>query len=212
MDRDIGEETSEMKTFLKIIGIIAGMAVIGVGLTYGMLYYLNNSKPAAKKTTPAAPAVEVLADSNVKAEDAKLLENGNYSLPNSGFNKNFKWTDENIQTALHEMAHQKTKADQKWGYIFITQERIESLLEIINSNDVAQKSTYVDILERWKLGKYEKVDADHNKIWKLQSGNLGEGKGVMSEKEQKELINQVFMQKGTYSGSKLIAGGGQPNK
>lgn len=212
MDRDIGEETSEMKTFLKIIGIIAGMTVIGVGLTYGMLYYLNNSKPAAKKTTPAAPAVEVLADSNVKAEDAKLLENGNYSLPNSDFNKNFKWTDENIQTALHEMAHQKTKADQKWGYIFITQERIESLLDIVNSSDLTQKSTYVDILERWKQGKYEKVDVDHNKIWKLQSGNLGEGKGVMSEKEQKELINQVFMQKGTYSGSKLIAGGGQPNK
>ena len=38
-----------MKTFLKIIGVIAGMAVIGVGLTYGMLHYLNNSKPAAKK-------------------------------------------------------------------------------------------------------------------------------------------------------------------
>ncbi|EJR49548.1 hypothetical protein IIK_02403 [Bacillus cereus VD102] len=41
-----------MKTFFKIIGIIAGMAVIGVGLTYDMLYYLNNSKPAAKKHHP----------------------------------------------------------------------------------------------------------------------------------------------------------------
>ena len=37
-----------MKTFLKIIGVIAGSMVIGVGLTYGMLHYLNNSKPAAK--------------------------------------------------------------------------------------------------------------------------------------------------------------------
>ncbi len=34
----------------------------------------------------------------------------------------------------------------------------------------------------------------------------------MSEAEHKELINQVFMQKGTYSGSKLIAGGEQTNK
>lgn len=139
MKRAMWEETGEMKTLFKVLGIIAGMVVIGVGLTYGILYYLNHSKPAAKKVSPAAPAVEVLADSNLKAEDAKILENGNYSLPNSGFNKNFKWTDENIQTALHEMAHQKTKADQKWGYIFITQERVESLLEIINSNDVAQK-------------------------------------------------------------------------
>ena len=122
-----------MKTFLKIIGVIAGMAVIGVGLTYGMSHYLNNSKPVMRKGITSRPAVEVLADSNVKAEDAKLLENGNYSLPNSGFNKNFKWTDENIQTALHEMAHQKAKADQKWGYIFITQERIESLIDIVKS-------------------------------------------------------------------------------
>ncbi len=98
------------------------------------------------------------------------------------------------------------------GYIFITQERIESLIDIVKSNDLVQGSTYVEILERWKQGKYEKVDGDHNKIWKLQSGNLGEGKGVMSEAEQKELINQLFMNKGTYSGSKLIAGGGQTNK
>ena len=81
--------------------------------------------------------------------------------------------------------HIKSESDQKWGYIFITQERIESLIDIVKSNDLVQGSTYVEILERWKQGKYEKVDGDHNKIWKLQSGNLGEGKGVMSEAEQK---------------------------
>lgn len=188
-----------MKTLLKILGIIAGMAVIGVALTYGILYYLNNSKPTAKKTSIAAPAVEVLADSKVKTENAKILENGNYSLPNSDFNKNFKWTDEKVQTALHEMAHQKVKADQKWGYIFITQERIESLIEIVKSGNMNQKSAYIGILERWKQGKYEKVDADHNTIWKLQSGNLGEGKGIMSQDEQKDLINKVFMKKETFS-------------
>lgn len=201
-----------MKTLLKILGIIAGMAVIGVALTYGILYYLNNSKPTAKKTPIAAPAVEVLADSKVKTENAKILENGNYSLPNSDFNKDFKWTDEKVQTALHEMAHQKVKADQKWGYIFITQERIESLIEIVKSGNMNQKSTYIGILERWKQGKYEKVDADHNTIWKLQSGNLGEGKGIMSQDEQKDLINKVFMKKETFSGSTLIAGGEQGEK
>ncbi|MEH7460058.1 PRK06770 family protein [Bacillus sp. JJ1127] len=201
-----------MKTLLKILGVIAGMAVIGVAITYGLLYYMNHSKPIAKKVPTAAPAVEVLADSKVKAENAKLLENGNYSLPNSDFNKNFKWTDEKVQIALHEMAHQKVKADQKWGYIFITQERIESLLEIVKSNDLGHTNTYVDILERWNQGKYEKVDKDHNTIWKLQSGNLGEGKGVMSQAEQKELVDKLFMQKETFSGSTLIASGEQVKK
>ena len=68
------------------------------------------------------------------------------------------------------------------------------MLDIVKSNDLVQGTTYADILERWKQGQYEKMDEDHNKIWKLQSGNLGE-KRVMSEAEQKELINQVFMQK-----------------
>ncbi|MGG2015222.1 PRK06770 family protein [Bacillus sp. S10(2024)] len=201
-----------MKTLLKIIGIIAGMVVIGVALTYGILYYLNQSKPTTKKTPTVAPAVEVLADSKVKAENAKLLDNSNYSLPNSDFNKGFKWTDEKVQIALHEMAHQKVKADQKWGYIFITQERIESLLGVIKSGDMDRKDAYIDILERWKQGKYEKVNADHNTIWKLQSGNLGEGKGVMSQEEEKELINKVFIQKETFSGSTLIASGEQGKK
>ena len=34
--------------------------------------------------------------------------------------------------------HIKTKVDQKWGYIFITQERIESLLDIVKSNELVQ--------------------------------------------------------------------------
>lgn len=65
----------------------------------------------------------MLADSNVKAEDAMVLENGNHSLPNSGFNKNFKWTDENIQTALHEMAHQKRRLI-KSGVIFLSRKNV----------------------------------------------------------------------------------------
>lgn len=44
-----GEEICTMKTLLKILGIIAGMVVIGVALTYGILYYLNHIKPTAKK-------------------------------------------------------------------------------------------------------------------------------------------------------------------
>ena len=136
----------------------------------------------------------MLADSNVKAEDAMVLENGNHSLPNSGFNKILNGQMRTYRQRCMKW-HIKTKADQKWGYIFITQERIESLLDIVKSNELVQGKTYADILERWKQGKYEKMDEDHNKIWKLQSGNLGEGKGIMSEAEQKELINQVFMQK-----------------
>ncbi len=71
------------------------------------------------------------------------------------------------------------------GLYFYYTERIESLLDIVKNNDLVQGKIYADILERWKQGKYEKMDADHNQIWKLQSGNLGEGTGVMSEAEQK---------------------------
>ena len=43
------------------------------------------------------------------------------------------------------------------GLYFITQERIESLLDIVKSNELVQGKTYADILERWKQGKYEKL-------------------------------------------------------
>ncbi|MDM5154933.1 PRK06770 family protein [Bacillus sp. DX1.1] len=200
-----------MKTLLKTLGVLAGMVALGVALTYGMLHFFDYKKSTTKKTSSLSSAA-VLANSEVKAEDAKMMDNGNYSLPNSEFNTNFTWKDTEVQIALHEMAHQKVKADQKWGFIMITQERIESLLGIVKTSNMNHKNTYMEILERWKQGKYETVDDDHNAIWKLQSGNLGEGKGVMSPEEQKELVQKVFMQKETFSGSTLIAGVEQVEK
>ncbi|SFG25677.1 DUF6241 domain-containing protein [Sporolactobacillus nakayamae] len=97
-------------------------------------------------------------------------------------------TDDDMQLFIHEMAHQKVKADQKWGYIRITQNRVDWLYRALDQNKFTYEKTYQAILKRWKKGDFSKVDQDHNAVWKLQGGTIGKATGLLSPAEEKRYI------------------------
>ncbi|WP_246938546.1 DUF6241 domain-containing protein [Bacillus pinisoli] len=99
-----------------------------------------------------------------------------------------------IQNAIHFMSHQKVKADEKWGAIQITPERIRRLLVIVEHNQSNYKHSklYIDILNRWLQGNFSSADDDHNSIWKLQNGNIGEATGVLTADEERKFIEKHF--------------------
>ncbi|MBM7702113.1 DUF6241 domain-containing protein [Metabacillus iocasae] len=100
--------------------------------------------------------------------------------------------EEDIQNALHGMSHQKVKAKDKWGFIPLTDDRINRLLDIVTKNKAAYKhsDTYLAILTRWQAHDFSKIDKDHNAIWKLQKGTIGKAKGILSLEEEKEFIQE----------------------
>ncbi|AYP68843.1 hypothetical protein BpsM61_00069 [Bacillus phage vB_BpsM-61] len=105
-----------------------------------------------------------------------------------------EWDDAQVRRTIHHMSHQKIEANQKWGAIEITQERIETLSQIIDDREDRLKSydTYREILDRWIVGDFSQADKDHNKIWKLQGGTVGEATGIASEKEEQAFIDRHF--------------------
>lgn len=102
--------------------------------------------------------------------------------------------EEEMQYAIHYMSHQKVKADKKWGHLQIIPERIERLIEVVQANEQEYdySRVYIDILNRWKKNDFSSAVSDHNKIWKLQGGNIGEAKRLLSSKEEKEYIEKYF--------------------
>ncbi|WP_456275807.1 DUF6241 domain-containing protein [Bacillus sp. AK128] len=106
----------------------------------------------------------------------------------------FGMKENQIQTAIHFMSHQKVKAEEKWGAIRITPERINRLKEIIETNqkDYKHASLYLSILNRWDNGDFSRADDDHNAIWKLQNGNIGEATRVLSPKEEQKFVEEHF--------------------
>ena len=99
-----------------------------------------------------------------------------------------------VQNAIHGMSHQKVKAEDKWGFIPMTHDRINRLIEVVetSSNNYISATVYLDILNRWSNNDFSRVDKDHNAIWDLQEGVVGRATGVFTFEEEKEFIKEHF--------------------
>lgn len=99
-----------------------------------------------------------------------------------------------VRQAIHGMSHQKVEAEDKWGFMPLTAERVHRLIKVVGINEVGYKSAglYLDILNRWSNNDFSQVDNDHNAIWELQNGNIGEATGILSVEEEREFIEEHF--------------------
>ena len=79
-----------------------------------------------------------------------------------------KMTEEQVQDAIHQMSHQKVRAEKKWGFIPLTRERVDRLLEVINANQYEHEDVYLGILKEWKESNFSNIDGNHNAVWVLQ--------------------------------------------
>ncbi|MDW0118730.1 DUF6241 domain-containing protein [Sporosarcina thermotolerans] len=99
-----------------------------------------------------------------------------------------------VQEIIHAMSHQKVKADGKWGFLPLTQERVQRLIEVVETNESKydNASIYLDILNRWAENDFSNADKEHNIIWEMQSGTIGRAYGVLSYEEELEFIQKHF--------------------
>jgi len=91
---------------------------------------------------------------------------------------NGKHSETDIQNTIHQMANSVIIANEKWGEIKITQKKIEELIIEIEESDFSYKDTYLDILNRWKNGDFTRAMYDHNEVWHMLNGSVGEATGV----------------------------------
>jgi hypothetical protein len=110
----------------------------------------------------------------------------------TGFTKDiYTYSDVDIQATLHKMAHQKVYAEEKWGYIAITPQRIDSLIAMIEErkNELEQENLYLEILKRWQKNDFSQAVNDHNRIWEMQNGNIGPAIKLLTPEEELQYIN-----------------------
>ncbi|MDG5470460.1 DUF6241 domain-containing protein [Jeotgalibacillus sp. ET6] len=102
--------------------------------------------------------------------------------------------DYHYQEYIHGMTHQKIKASKKWGFYEIHPKRIEWLLEGLDKSTkitTENKAVYREILSNWKEGDFSKIDKEHNKIWRMQDGTVGEATGILSTEEEQQYIESM---------------------
>lgn len=171
----------------KTILIALGTALLGL-IVYNVFIELNKSsvtveeKTAVTETEDGEEIEETVIEID-EIRDVPIEE----ELPND-------MSENALRQAIHDMSHQKVRADKKWGFLPLTQERVERLIEIIEKNegDYENANVYLNILKRWEKNDFTKVDKDHNIIWNMQSGTIGRAYGIMSAEEERAFIKKHF--------------------
>lgn len=81
---------------------------------------------------------------------------------------------------VHKMSHNVVVADEKWGYVPLTEERVNWLLIVVAEGRYKEEHRVElqGIAERWKAGNFRQADHDHNLVWKRLNGTVGEATGV----------------------------------
>ena len=181
-----------LKGIGKTILIIGVLVAFGVGAYYFGSHYLSGDESADKEEIDEEiEQSRERAKKDVTEEDIAEYEKEGLN-PFGEAREQQELTEEHYQEYIHGMSHQKVKANEKWGFYLITQERIEWLLDGLENVDFGSNETiYQDILSRWAEGDFTQADQDHNKIWRMQGGTVGEAYGILSEEEEQAYIQQA---------------------
>lgn len=197
-NRDRSKKGKSM--YKKIIWILVSMLVFAIGILVAIIYFDFNdlSFHVKDSSKPDEEVVKEIVEVDHKDIDKKEEKEQEYVNP---FNQKYKQeelTDRHYQDYLHKMSHQKVVADTKWGFYLITDDRIDWLLESlgVTYESLDEGKIYRDILNKWKDGDFSRVDQDHNAIWKLQGGSIGEATGILNTDEEKEYVESTREAKG----------------
>lgn len=103
-------------------------------------------------------------------------------------------TEAEVGIAIHHMSHQKVKADDKWGYMPLSMNRVVRLIDVIEANKDKYKNDgiYLGILSRWQKHNFSSVHYDHNAVWQIQGGTIGKATGVLMAHEEMEYIEEYY--------------------
>lgn len=187
-----------MKKWIGIAGIVM-IGAIGAGTYVAYDDPQNNKKsnPLVETQTDEHEEAEIMAGSAEEPVDHSApLFLFKEVLTKEQIEKRYPldMSEGSMQTTLHEMTHQKIKAEKKWGLTPLTLERIERLLQVVEANKSTyeKEDAYLDMLNNWKLGNFLGIDSQHDTIWAFQDGTVGQAYGVFTAAEEEEFIKDNY--------------------
>jgi Family of unknown function (DUF6241) len=102
-------------------------------------------------------------------------------------------TENDIADILHNMTHQKVRAEEKWRFVQITEVNLLAVKEVLQENPAFnQNIDMLGIVTGWLDSNFTNVVAEHNLIWKTKNGSVGKAYGILNPSEEASLIKKQF--------------------
>lgn len=160
-------------------GAIIGLMVLTVGVVYAALSF-SEVQPGREKDSKAVVKETTEVPETIENEDTAEIGGVEIMLPIT----HGATEDEVIQT-MHNMTHQKVRAEKKWGAVPMSKVNAAAIKEIIAQGNYEKKEELLVIAERWINQDFSQIVEDHNYFWAIQEGSVGKATGVMTAAEER---------------------------
>jgi hypothetical protein len=171
------------KLVFGILGSVLLLTGLGVYIMVGSLNETSKGVGSSETTSETSEGAGTVSVKKGAGDEAGLR---------NPFEENVKTPlSENLmQQYIHAMSHQKVQAKEKWSFFKITDERIDFLLNQLEVNNYKHDRLYREILTSWKKGDFSDAAGQHNTVWELQDGSIGEASGVLSPEAEEAYLQK----------------------
>ncbi|MFL8936280.1 DUF6241 domain-containing protein [Rossellomorea oryzaecorticis] len=161
------------KLWVGVIGAVLLLTAMGV-------YFIASLDQPGEKVESVDNIEETTGES------ASVTRTSGESSAENPFGEDVKTplSEKLMQQYIHAMSHQKVAAKEKWSFFEITDERLAFLQNQLEVQQYKNETLYADILSSWQSGDFSNAVSQHNAIWNLQDGSIGEATGLLSPKEE----------------------------
>ncbi len=177
----------------KVLGIVGWIVALGTGIAViGLAIFIvfaliseDNVEEASQEKVEEVE--ESAADHEAQEREQESIEEEVQEVVAEEMLSESAYMD-----TLHKMTHQKVYADEKWGAVEITEERVDLLWNIARESEFSHRDFYMETLNAWKDGDFNNVVQVHNFIWEIQNGSIGRATRPLTEEEEQQYVEKYF--------------------
>lgn len=131
-----------------------------------------------------------LAAEKAKIEQARKGESQEVMNQNRPLGHEQLQQYKDVINLMHKMANNLVEADDHWGYEDMSMKNInKAYVELNKLPDTDIRQGLFDILDKWSNLDFKTIDKDHNYVWILLNGTVGEATGILDDKVQETIAN-----------------------
>lgn len=96
---------------------------------------------------------------------------------------------------VHRMSHQKVRAEEKWGHLKITEERIGEVIVLLEQYNIEDRTFLHEAMLDWEDGNFSNSEKVHNVLKKPEykyAMQSGKAYGLLSKSEEQTYIEEHF--------------------
>ncbi|MDM5153325.1 DUF6241 domain-containing protein [Bacillus sp. DX1.1] len=189
------------KKLLYWVGSIAGLALVGFGIFYGLT---ATSTISVEKESVSSEAVKEKKEEPVLEEKDSQENTAQIEGVDLQLDIDNSSPESAVIAAMHKMTHQKVRAQEKWGAIPMTKQGTDLIYNIVAQSSFKEKDRLLQIAERWKNRDFSQISDDHNFFWTFDGGTIGKAYGMLNTSEERTFAINNFGEEMT---GKLVKSG-----